>query len=80
MSHSVSLNWTPNSSSLAGFNVYRGSQSGGPYARLNSGLLAASSYTDPNVVSGLTFYYVATEVDSSGVESNYSNEAAATIP
>jgi P pilus assembly chaperone PapD len=80
VSHSVALNWTPSASSLAGFNIYRGSQSGGPYTRLNSALLSSASYTDTNVVSGLTFYYVATEVNSSGTESGYSNEAAATIP
>ena len=30
--------------------------------------------------SGATYYYVSTAVDSTGVESTYSNEAAAVIP
>jgi fibronectin type 3 domain-containing protein len=47
---------------------------------LNSTLIAATSDTDTAVVSGTTYYYVATAVDSGGVESAYSTEATATIP
>ena len=32
------------------------------------------------VQSGQTYYYVVTAVDSSNVESTYSNQASATIP
>jgi hypothetical protein len=78
--HSVVLNWTPSSSSLAGFNVYRGTVSQGPYIKLNSSLLGTNSYTDSNVASGKTYYYVATEVDSTQAESSYSTEASASIP
>jgi hypothetical protein len=31
VSHSVVLNWSPSSSTFAGFNVYRSSVSGSPY-------------------------------------------------
>jgi Abnormal spindle-like microcephaly-assoc'd, ASPM-SPD-2-Hydin/Cep192 domain 4/HYDIN/CFA65/VesB-like, Ig-like domain len=79
-SHSVALNWSPTSSSYNGFNVYRGSKSGGPYTRVNSSMVSTSSYTDSSVTSGSTFYYVATEVGTDGVESSYSNEASANIP
>jgi len=79
-SHSVSLSWSPGSSTYAGFNVYRGTTSGGPYTKLDSSLIAAPSYQDFSVTSGQTYYYVATEVDSTGTESNYSNETIATIP
>lgn len=80
LSHTVALNWTPSSTSFAGFNVYRGSQSGGPYTKVNTSLIASTSYADTTVTSGSTYYYVATEEDTSGVESAYSSEASAIIP
>ena len=39
-----------------------------------------TAYTDSTVVSGLTYYYVTTAVDSSSQESGYSNVAEAVIP
>ena len=80
VSHSVTLNWTPSTSSYGGFNVYRGSLSGGPYSKVNSALIATTSFFDTSVTSGQTYYYVATEVDSTGAESVYSSEVIATIP
>jgi hypothetical protein len=80
VSHSVNLSWSPGTSTYSGFNVYRGTTSGGPYTKLDSSLIAAPSYQDLSVTSGQTYYYVATEVDSTGTESSYSNEAIATIP
>ena len=80
VSHSVTLSWTPSSSSFAGFNVYRGSVSGGPYTKVNSALIPIASYTDTSVASGKTYYYVSTEENSAGTESAYSNQVSATIP
>jgi P pilus assembly chaperone PapD len=80
VSHSVTLNWTPSASSYAGFNVYRGSLSGGSYTKVNSALMATTSYLDTSVATGQTYYYVATEVDSTGAESVYSSEVIATVP
>jgi len=79
-SHTVALNWSPSSSLFAGFNIYRGSVSGGPYSKMNSTLVSTTSYTDTSVVSGQTYYFVTTAVDSTGAESAYSNEAVAAIP
>ncbi len=79
-SHTVTLNWTPSTSSYAGFNVYRGSLSGGPYTKVNSAFISATSFIDTSVTSGQTYYYVATEVDSTGAESVYSSEVMAAIP
>ncbi|MGB2678563.1 MAG: choice-of-anchor D domain-containing protein [Candidatus Acidiferrum sp.] len=79
-SYSVNLSWTPSSSSYSGFNVYRGAQSGGPYSKINSGLIATPSYTDANCGTAGTYYYVATEVDTTGAESSYSSPASAIIP
>jgi Abnormal spindle-like microcephaly-assoc'd, ASPM-SPD-2-Hydin len=78
--HSVSLSWTDDGLGIAGYNIYRGSISGGPYAQINSGLQPTAAYSDNSVVSGQTYYYVTTAVDGSGVESGYSNEAEAVIP
>lgn len=80
VSHTVSLNWTPSSSTYSGFNVYRGTSTGGPYTRVDTSMVPSTSYTDGGVISGQTYYYVATEVDSSGTESSYSGEVSAVIP
>ncbi len=78
--YSVDLAWNPSSSSVIGYNLYRGTQSGGPYAKLNSSPLSGTSYTDSNTVSGTTYYYVSTSLNADSQESQYSNEASATIP
>jgi hypothetical protein len=78
--HSVSLSWNASTSQVAGYNIYRGTTSGGPYTKLNSGLLSGLAFTDNNVQTGATYYYAATSVDSSNNESSYSNIATAVIP
>jgi hypothetical protein len=81
LQHSVALTWNPSTSSnVVGYNLYRGSVSGGPYTKLNSGLDPGTSDTDNGVQSGQTYYYVVTAVDSSGRESLFSNQVQATIP
>jgi hypothetical protein len=79
--HTVSLNWKASSTAnVAGYNVYRGSASGGPFTKINSSLVLTTSYTDPDVEAGETYYYVATTVDTKKSESIYSNMAPAKIP
>jgi Abnormal spindle-like microcephaly-assoc'd, ASPM-SPD-2-Hydin len=78
--HSVALSWSASTSPVAGYNVYRSLQSGGPYAKLTGSPLPSTSYADSNVQSGSTYYYVATSVTSNADESGYSNQTAATIP
>jgi hypothetical protein len=77
--YSVSLSWSPSSSSVAGYNVYRGSAVGA-YSRINTALDANVAYTDNTVVSGSTYYYAATSVNSSGQESGYSSPLKVVIP
>jgi Abnormal spindle-like microcephaly-assoc'd, ASPM-SPD-2-Hydin len=79
-SYTVALNWTPSSSSFAGFNVYRSSQSGGPYTRVNSALVTTAAFGDTTVSAGETYYYVATEVNDAEAESGYSSQVSAVIP
>lgn len=78
--HSVSLTWVPSTSLVVGYNIYRGTQSGGPYTILNSSLVLVTTYTDSTVQSGQTYFYVTTAVDSNSVESLFSNEVSAIIP
>jgi hypothetical protein len=79
--HRVDLSWNASTSqNVIGYNVYRASTSGGPYAKINSVLDASTVYTDTSVVSGNTYYYVTTAVDSNNQESIYSNQAQATVP
>jgi len=78
--HSVALSWDASTSQVIGYNVYRRVGSSGSYTKLNSSVNATTSYTDTSVQSGQTYDYVTTAVDSSNVESAYSNQATAAIP
>jgi fibronectin type 3 domain-containing protein len=78
--HSVALSWTASTSTVTGYNVYRGTVSGGPYTKINSSLITGLTYTDSTVVSGTQYFYVATAVDSSGNESVDSGAVSATVP
>jgi hypothetical protein len=79
--HSVGLSWNAsNSQGIVGYNVYRGSVSGGPYSQINTALDASTNYTDSQVVGGQTYYYVTTAVSGNGTQSGYSNEAQAVVP
>jgi hypothetical protein len=80
VSYSVALQWNPSTSAVIGYNVYRGTVSGGPYTQINPSLVTTTKYQDSDVESGQTYYYVVTSVDSSNVESTYSNQTSATIP
>jgi fibronectin type 3 domain-containing protein len=78
--HTAVLSWQASGSTAAGYNVYRSSTSGGPYTRLNSTIDATASYSDSTVQSGQTYYYVVTQLDSTGLESGYSSQVTAVIP
>jgi fibronectin type 3 domain-containing protein len=78
--HSVALTWDRSSSTVVGYFVYRSSKPSGPYAKVNSAADASTSYSDSTVANGQVYYYVVTAVDSSNIESAYSNQASVTIP
>jgi Carboxypeptidase regulatory-like domain len=80
VSHWVGLSWTASTSQVVGYNAYRSTTSNGTYTKLNSVLVTSTTYSDQNVQSGLSYYYVTTAVDSQGNESVYSNQAVATVP
>lgn len=80
--HASALTWVSSTSlNIAGYNVYRGTISGGPYTKVNSSLITTgTSFTDTSIQAGQTYYYVVTTVDTSGNESGYSSPVTATIP
>jgi hypothetical protein len=66
--YSVNLSWNA-SSEVTGYNVYRSTAANGTYSKINSSVNPNTAYTDSTVVSGQTYYYAATSVNSSGQES-----------
>ena len=77
-SHSVTLAWRP-AASVIGYNVYRGSASQGPFAKISE-LHPKATFTDAGVASGKTYFYVTTAVSQKGHESKFSNPVRVTIP
>ena len=82
LAHSVDITWDPSTSAtLQGYNVYRGTVSGGPYSKISPTLTTSTLlFTDTTPVSGKQYFYVVTAVDTSGAESSASAQVAATIP
>jgi hypothetical protein len=80
VTHSVTLTWTASKSTVSGYYGYRSTVSGGPYTKLTSTPVAATTYVDATVQAGQTYYFVVTSVDSSGVESTDSSEVSAIVP
>ena len=78
--HTVDLSWSPSTSQVVGYNVYRATHSGGPYSKLNSSPQAETTYVDSNVRSGATYFYTARSVGRNSRESSPSNEAKVVIP
>jgi hypothetical protein len=79
--HYVILRWGASTSpEIIGYNLYRGTAPGGPYAKVSASFIAATTYTDNAVQSGQTYYYVVTATSSTYLESDYSNEVVAAIP
>jgi fibronectin type 3 domain-containing protein len=80
-SHSVTLSWKASTASnVIGYNIYRATTSTGPYVQTNTALDPTTQDIDYNVLAGKTYYYVVAAVNSTGVESVYSNQVKALIP
>jgi hypothetical protein len=78
--HFAVLTWKASSSVVAGYNVYRADDSGGPYEKLNPSPVRETSYKDSRVQSGHKYFYLVTSVDAQGRESGFSNQVRATVP
>ncbi len=72
---SIKLSWESSTATdIYGYNVYRGPTSEGPYTKLNEIPITGTTYYNDDTLSTATgYYYVATAVDSSRNESDYSS-------
>jgi hypothetical protein len=77
--YSVTLSWSPSTSTVVGYNVYV-REASGVYVKLTSKPVAALSYTDSGLQTAQDRYYVVTAVDSSDKESAFSSGVSAVIP
>jgi hypothetical protein len=80
VAHSASLSWTPSTSTVVGYNCYASTVSGGPYTKLTAQPVATTTCKDTTVQAGMTYYFVVTSINASGVESVYSSQISAAIP
>ena len=76
----IDLTWTANTEpDLAGYNVYRHSGNG-LAVKINSELVKTPRFPDPNIQSGMKYFYSVTAVDLRGNESGKSDETSETVP
>ncbi len=85
--HGVNLTWQwtqGTGGACSGFNVFRGTVSGGPYTQINSAPVACgatASYLDPasGLINSTTYFYVAATLGAGGAVSGYSNQTTVTF-
>jgi fibronectin type 3 domain-containing protein len=77
--HSVTITWNASKSQVAGYNVYRESQPGGP-VKLTTSIVSDTQFTDKTVEAGQTYSYYVTSVDFKGLEGTPSAKIMVTIP
>ena len=76
----IDLTWTANTEpDLAGYNVYRHSGNEA-LVKINSELVKTPRFPDPNIQSGMKYFYSVTAVDLRGNESGKSEETSETAP
>ena len=74
--HAVDLSWAASTSAdVSGYNVYRAvyTSSCGSFSKINSVLIASTSYTDSQVTNGTSCCYATTALNTSNAESGYLN-------
>ncbi|GAB4331011.1 MAG: hypothetical protein Kow0099_02050 [Candidatus Abyssubacteria bacterium] len=75
---SVGLMWADNpEDDVQGYEVHRGVSVEGPYAKVHSGLIAETSWTDTTVSAGAIYYYKLRAVDVCGNMSDFSEASDA---
>ncbi|OUS76429.1 hypothetical protein B1748_12155 [Paenibacillus sp. MY03] len=72
---SIELGWTA-VTGASSYHIYRASASGGPFTKVNTEPVTATSYIDTGLTAGTTYYYQVTAVQG-GVESTHSATASA---
>jgi len=78
--HTATVSWASGDPAAVAYLVLRSDVSGGPYVPLTASPLTELNYTDSTVSSGSTYFYVVTELDAAGDESQFSSEVSATVP
>ncbi len=63
----------------AGYNIYRSTNAGGLFIKINTAAIAGLTYDDWDVDSGQAYYYYVKAVDSDGFETRAGNTASAVI-
>jgi len=76
----IRLQWESSPEVAQGYQVYRSSESGGPYQRISSSAVDSPAYTDSGLAAGHTYYYVVTSIDANNQESEFSQQITATVP
>jgi hypothetical protein len=75
----IDLTWTGIPTAIDGYEVLRGTTSGGPYTEV--GTTTTTAYSDrTGLTNGSTYYYVLEPLNSSGVTECQSNQATITVP
>lgn len=76
---SVELSWDPSTDTNAvGYNIYYGVSSAGYTSKISAG--SATSLEISGLKEGQTYYFAATAYDSSGNESEFSNQTSYSVP
>jgi chitinase len=76
---SVKLTWNPNTETdLSGYCMYSGTNSGVYTASNNVGNITTNVVN--NLMPGKTYFFAVTAKNTSGLESDFSNEVSVTIP
>jgi len=73
---SVTLSWT-GPADVAGFDVFRAGTSGGPFAKVNPGLIKGTSFTDTGLTGSTRYFYVIKSENAGGGLSGPSMEVDA---
>ncbi len=77
--NSVTLAWNPSPDfNVIGYRLYYGTASHNYTGMISVGLSATASM--PNLAEGTTYFFAVTAVNSTGLESAYSNEASYAVP
>lgn len=79
-SRSVVLKWEESLTSVSGYNVYRSSDEGGSYTKLEESPITTATYTDTGLAAGQTYVYLIRAVDTNNVESDDSEQITVSVP
>jgi hypothetical protein len=77
---SIALKWDKGEMPGNGYFVYRSSESGGPYSKLQTSATPEAEFMDSGLAAGHTYYYVVTSVAEDGSESGYSEQIVVNVP